>query len=73
MSFFRTWPNWYIKDKTYIPIKWDLTDIIKIMECSFNNYGSLKTIAVNAQKKYKKYILGKHASELFVKYFIQLI
>ncbi len=73
MSSFCTWPDWYIKDKTYIPIKWDLTDIIKIMENSFNNYALSKTIAVNAQEKYKKYILGKHASELFVKHFVQLI
>ena len=57
----------------YIPIKWDLTDIIKIMENSFNNYDLLRSIAVNAQEKYKKYILGKNASELFVKHFIKLI
>lgn len=73
MSSIHTWPEWYIKDKTYIPIKWDLTDIIKIMENSFNNYDLLRSIAVNAQEKYKKYILGKNASELFVKHFIKLI
>ena len=73
MDSIKTWPNWYEKDITYLPFKWDFTDFEKILEYSMDNYDNLVNIAINAQDKYKKYVQEKDSAERFVNHFIKLI
>ena len=67
-----TWPNWYISNKTYIPINWDLIDFEKKIETSLNNYEKLKRIAISAQKNYFFYTTH-NSKKIFAERFLKLI
>ena len=68
-----TWPEFYIEDKTYIQFSWDLSDVIEKIEMIKNNYNKYMDIAVNGQKIYRKFTIGKDASDLFMEQFQKLI
>lgn len=48
MSHMTTYPNWYIKNQTYVPIKWDFSDFMDVIEQAKNSKEYIK-IAQNAQ------------------------
>ena len=53
MSHLETWPNLFQSGKTYIPHKWDLTDLDEKIDFLQSNTGERIEIAENAQKVYK--------------------
>jgi hypothetical protein len=55
MSHLDTWPNFYNKE-TYVPFKWDLTDISEKLELVLENYSEYIEIAINAQNLYHHYV-----------------
>tara|TARA_B110000027_G_C16120861_1_gene302871 strand:- start:5175 stop:6170 length:996 start_codon:yes stop_codon:yes gene_type:complete len=67
MSHIITWPNLFIPNLTYIPIKWDLSDLKKNMEFYKGNYPSLVNIASEAQKIYKSHTNNSNSGKNFVK------
>ena len=67
MSHIRTWPNLFISNLTYIPIKWDLSDLKKNIEFYKGNYPSLVNIASEAQKIYKSHTNNSNSGKNFVK------
>jgi len=73
MESINTWPNWYISKKTYLPFKWDLSDFENKISFFLKNYNDLEKIAVNAQKKYLFYTIGREAKEIFTTRFIKLL
>ena len=73
MKTINTWPNWYITNKTYLAFDWDLKNFLDKIESALNNYEKLKEVAINAQKKYLYYTLGKESKKIFAERFLNLI
>ena len=73
MSHIRTWPNFFIPNLTYIPIKWDLSDFKQNIEYYKDNYSSLVNIASEAQKIYKSHTSNSNSGINFVKKIKDLI
>ena len=81
MSFFDTWPNWYISKKdvdntdfhTYLSFKWDLSDLEKIFQSVIKKYAQFKHIAKQGQKTYMMYTKGESSKIIFAKRFLELI
>ena len=73
ISYIETWPNLFKKKQTYVPIKWDLSDLLETVEMLNENSNLRKEIATKAQDEYKKYLIEDHASQLFVDHFDKII
>lgn len=53
MSHLETWPDIFFPNETYIPVKWDLSDIEAVLEYLQTNRNFTKKIAKNAQISFK--------------------
>ena len=79
MSSFDTWPNWYLPKNnstsgpTYLPFKWDLSNLEYQINFALDKYQNLKQFAVNGQNLYEKFTVGDHSKELFTERFIKLV
>ena len=79
MSNFETWPNWYISKNngiygpTYLPFKWDISNLKCQIEFALNRYQNQKQIAFEGQKMYEDYTVGNKSKELFAKRFMELV
>jgi hypothetical protein len=49
-----TFPNIFVKNETYIPVRWDLNDLKDTAEDIVNNYSSYKHIAENGQDAFQR-------------------
>lgn len=73
MDHMSTWPNFYIKNKTFIEFPWDFKNIkINIESIKKNSYKFIK-IANGGQEIYKKYTVGENSNKLFYEQFINLV
>lgn len=71
MEHTETWPDFYIKDKTYISYSWDFHDL----EENFNLFlqkGKYEQIAGNAQSLFKKYVSKREGREEFLQRVINI-
>tara|TARA_X000000950_G_scaffold289477_1_gene413959 strand:- start:4812 stop:5876 length:1065 start_codon:yes stop_codon:yes gene_type:complete len=73
LNHMSTWPDFYIKDKTYISFSWDLSDIIEKIAIIKENVEQYIEIAANGQKIYRKHTIGDEAADLFMNQFQKLI
>lgn len=66
-----TYPNWYIPNKTYIPLKWDFSNFHEII----NNRGSMRfnEIANNGYELFQYYRTSNKAKVEFAKHVIDMI
>lgn len=55
MSHIKTWPNYYIENETYVPYKWDASDLKSTIEQFYSNTDLSERIACAGQDKYKYY------------------
>jgi hypothetical protein len=58
MSHLLTWPNIYIPHETYIPLKWDGSDLMEQTEYYLNNERERNRIAANAYEQYRNELAG---------------
>jgi hypothetical protein len=56
MEHLETYPNVYLKNKTYIPIDWDMSNLEDEIFKIINNYKDYIPLIKKAQKIYKKTI-----------------
>jgi hypothetical protein len=47
-----TFPNIFIENETYIPLKWDMSDFEEKISYAIDNYKNTKEIAINGQNNY---------------------
>ena len=73
MKTINTWPNWYVSNKTYLSFDWDLINFRNKVKIALKNYKKLKEIAVNAQREYLYYTVGKESKQIFAERFLNLI
>lgn len=71
MEHLETWPNLWVPQVTYWPLKWDLSDFESAIEIAEKNGRWIK-IAQNAQDLYRKY-LGEFGIEEFCTRLIRII
>lgn len=73
MDMIETWPNFYIKDKTYVSYSWDMKNVLEKIEYYLSNESMMQNIASEAQKNYQKYVYEDCACNLFVNHFSTLV
>lgn len=73
MSDFKTWPNWYLNNKTYIPFDWNFRNLKEVIEYSMDNYKRLMNIAITAQNMYFKFAVSKDSENIFLNRFKKLL
>jgi len=58
MSHLKTWPDVYIPHETYVPLKWDGSDLLEQTERYLNHDSERNRIAANAFEQYRKELSG---------------
>jgi hypothetical protein len=71
MSHVKTWPDVYIPWETYVPLKWDGTDIIEKAETYLGNDRERSRIAQNAWEQYNAQLAG--LEDRFASLFLDLL
>lgn len=70
MSHLETFPGIYKENLTYIPLKWDISDLEEKLEIILTNYSEYIEIAFNAQREYLNYIFSPY---LFIEHFFRIV
>ena len=73
LSHLITYPNFFSPWSTYIPYKWDMSDLEEVIEEALEKYSSHRDIALEGQRSYVKATLSRAGSEQFVEHFTALI
>ena len=66
MDHIETWPELYIKDKTYLDFDWSLENVKSISEKVIDNYEKYIDIALTGQSNYLSYLHGDEAENKFI-------
>lgn len=72
MSHLETFPNWYIENETYVPIKWDFSDFGEFIDHmkSRDKDGEYLKIAENGQNLFKETMLSQKGKDDFAQHLI---
>ncbi|EKB49142.1 hypothetical protein [Cecembia lonarensis] len=70
VSHLETFPNFFINNETYIPLRWDLSDTEQKISTCLKDYECYQDIIKNAYDTFKMY---HYDDLLFVNHFIKLI
>lgn len=73
MSHLVTWPNVYIPNETYVPLKWDGSDLMEKTEQYLSDETKRSRIAANAYEQYRMELSGlsKRVDLLLGKYYLR--
>ncbi|MDB3938714.1 hypothetical protein N9369_01195 [Candidatus Pelagibacter sp.] len=72
ISHIDTWPNIFNKD-TVVQYKWDLSNLLELVEKIINNHDDYIDFAIRLQDQYKYYSFGRIGQEKFCEYFSNMI
>ena len=72
ISHIDTWPNIFNKD-TVVQYKWDLSNLLELVEKTIENYDDYIHFAIRLQNQYKQYSFEKFGQEKFCEYFINIL
>jgi hypothetical protein len=72
MSHLKTWPDVYVPNETYVPLKWDGSDLLEQAERYLQDDKERNRIAVNAFERYVNELsgLGARIDSLLGEYFL---
>ena len=73
MSLIETWPNYYIKDKSYISFNWNMENFNDRLNTILSQNKKIKEISDYGSEIYIKFNLKKESKKFFVERFINLI
>lgn len=73
MSHIKTYPDWYIPEKTYLPVKWDFSDFDAALDKVVAHRDYAITISGFAQDLFRRYRTEKGYQEEFVHHIISQI
>ena len=73
MNHLATWPEYYKEYLTYIPVNWDLSDLIEKIENTLENYNDFIKIPINAQSLYKRHTIDKESFNIFMERLNKLV
>ena len=72
VSHMDTWPDIFNKE-TVVQYKWDLSNLLEIVEKVIDNYDDYISFAIRLQDQYKDYSFGELGKERFCNYFINML
>lgn len=67
MDHLETYPNFYLPYETYIPFKWDLSDLAETVDEAVSNYQDRLSIAENGQNYYRNQLTSLESKQDFCK------
>jgi hypothetical protein len=73
MSHVATWPNWYLPRQTYLPVRWDLSDMDAVLDEIVTRPALAMEIAINGQEIYRQHTSGRDAAERFATHLVSLL
>lgn len=73
MSPIETWPNLWIKEKTYLAFAWDMSDLEEKVKFSVENPNKMREYAKAAQEAYRGLIDSKISAQYFCQRFKLLV
>ena len=72
VSHMETWPDLYVAGKTYLPFKWDCTDLEAVIDRALTG-DRWRDIAQQAQALYGRFLFGLEGRELFCNRFKEIV
>lgn len=72
VSHLETWPEIYVAGETYLPFKWDCSDLQEVIDTALTGE-SWRDIAQKAQAVYGRFLFGQESRELFAERFKELV
>lgn len=73
MDHLETWPNLYIKNKTYIDFNWNLNDLILKLENVLAEYNKYNEVGINGFRLYNRILDSKDMDIKFCERFKKLL
>lgn len=73
MSHIETWPNLWIKGETYLPFKWDMSDLKDVVSYACLNEKEMMGYAITAQEIYRNAFEKKNIQSSFLGHFLNLM
>lgn len=73
MSHLETWPDLWIANETYLPFRWDLTDLVTQVERAVREPARMVAIARAAQERYRRATVSEEGAEEFCARFAALV
>lgn len=72
ISHIDTWPNIFNKD-TIVQYKWDLSNLLELVEKTLSNYDDYIQFAIRLQNQYKQFSFDEFGQEKFCEHFINIL
>jgi hypothetical protein len=66
VAHLQTWPPLFEEGKTYMPVKWDYSDLLKVLNSVDDRWSDYAEIASHAQSQFIEYY---HSAEIFINHF----
>lgn len=70
MSHLETFPNIYKRNETYVPLRWDMTDLEETLNKVLDNYENYVPIIKNSRREYEEVLSD---SDRFISHFKKII
>lgn len=73
MSHLETFPDWYVENETYVPIKWDFSDFNDLLDHlkAHDKDKEYTEIAVNGQHIFEETMMTEKGRQLFARHLIK--
>ena len=72
MSHMETWPDLYVAGETYLPFKWDCSDLEAVLDRALTG-DRWRDIARQTQALYGRYLFGREGREMFCNRFRDIV
>ncbi len=72
ISHIDTWPDIFNKD-TVVQYKWDLSNLLELVEKTISNYDDYIQFAIRLQNQYKQFSFDEFGQEKFCEHFINIL
>jgi hypothetical protein len=73
VAWLETWPNWFKADETYVPYRWDFSDLLEVVERFLRQDCERRGIAAAAQDLYRFHVATSAGAEAFCERFLAII
>jgi hypothetical protein len=72
ISHMETWPDLYVAGETYLPFKWDCSDLEEVLDRALTG-DTWRDLALQAQATYRRFLFGAEGRELFCTRFKEIV
>jgi hypothetical protein len=72
VSHMETWPNLYVAGETYLPFKWDCSDLQEVIDKALTGH-TWRDLAQQARATYGRFLFGPEGREMFTDRFKEIV